>query len=71
MSPQTPIAAQGTLTIGDLARYQYYHFHRKGWPFSLVVVLREMLAIPLVYYSSDNARSVILNSSIFVVPFVG
>ncbi len=70
MSTQTPIAVQGTLSIGDLARYQYYHLHRRVWPFSLVLALVEVLAIPLVYYSSYDARSFIVNSSLFVLCFV-
>ncbi len=70
MSTKTPIAVQGTLSVGDLARYQYYHFHRRAWPFSLVLALVEVLAIPLVYYSSYNVRSFVVNSSIFVTCFV-
>ncbi|HLK20023.1 MAG TPA: hypothetical protein VKT81_13765 [Bryobacteraceae bacterium] len=69
-SPQ--ILLQGTITVGEVTRFQYFHTLRRLWPFTVVAALFLVFTIPLGVFVMVSGvdpgwRQILTNSIPFLV----
>jgi hypothetical protein len=70
MTTSNAVEVGGTIAVADLARYQYYHFHRRLWPAVILLVFAAAVSVPATVYlvitsNSEELRPLLANAAPF------